>query len=61
MKARPATAIIYQFADWKCVVSCYPQQRWIMEDKGDTVRLERKTITMEITKEDFEKHWKVVE
>ena len=60
-KARPVTAIVYQFANWRCVVNCYPQQRWRATDKGNTVRLERKTITMEIAKEDFVKHWKVEE
>lgn len=60
-KARPTTTIVYQFANWKCVISCYPQQRWRAIDEGDTVRLERKTIAMEITKEDFVKHWKVIE
>lgn len=60
-KARPVTTIVYQFANWRCVVNCYPQQRWIMEDKGDTVKLERNNVTLEIWKEDFEKHWKVIE
>ena len=32
-----------------------------MEDKGDTVKLERNNVTLEIWKEDFEKHWKVIE
>lgn len=60
-KARPATTVIYNFADWKCVISCYPQQRWAMTDKGNTVKLERKNITMELPKDDFEKYWKVIE
>lgn len=59
-KARPKVAMIYRFCDWRCVISCYPQQRWSVEDKGDTVKLERNNITMEIWKEDFEKHWKVL-
>ena len=64
-KARAKTVCVYTIktflGDAECWISCYPQQRWEYEIKGDKVTLDRKGITLIIPKEDFEKYWKVVE
>ena len=64
-KARPNTYCVYTLktflGDAECWISCYPQQKWECEIKGDKVTLDRKGITLIIPKADFEKHWKAVE
>ena len=65
MKARPKSFIMYTIktflGDAECWISCYPQQKWECEIKGDKVTLDRKSISLIIPKADFDKHWKVVE
>ena len=48
----------------ECYIHCFPQQKWDCKQdelKANAVQLSRKNITFIIPKEDFEKHWKVVE
>ena len=63
-KARPKTVCVYTIKtflrDAECWISCYPQQKWEYEVKGDKVILDRKSITLIIPKADFENSWKVV-
>ena len=44
----------------KCLIDCFPQQKWKCGISDKTVTLERKGTTLMIPKEDFEKHWKVI-
>ena len=64
-RARPKTFIIYTIktfsGDAECWISCFPQQKWEYEVKNNKVTLRRKGIALTIPKDDFEKHWKVVE
>ena len=64
-KARVKTVCVYNIKTFtgkaECWLSCYPQQKWEYEVKGDKVWLDRKGITLIIPKEEFEKHWKVIE
>lgn len=57
--ARPVKAIKYTGTN--CAIVCYPIQTWWAIDKGDMVKLERGETAVEVTKEDFEKNWKVEE
>ena len=45
----------------RCSIGVYPQQKWKAEADGNMVRLTYKTITMKISKADFEETFKVVE
>ncbi|MGN0352403.1 MAG: hypothetical protein ACI4ES_12190 [Roseburia sp.] len=64
-KARVKSCIIYRIATFdgqaECYIDCYPQQRFEYRVNGDRVTLDRKGISLVIPKEDFDKHWKVVE
>ena len=44
-----------------CSIGVYPQQKWEAKTDGNMVRLTYKTITMKISKADFEETFKVVE
>lgn len=67
-KARPRTFVTYRIATFdgkaECYINCYPQQKWecvrFSNDKKGIV-LSWKNISLTIPKEDFEKHWKVVD
>ena len=63
--ARPNTFVIYNIKAFissaECCISCYPQQKWEYEIEEYKVTLRRKGISLTIPKEDFEKHWKVVQ
>lgn len=65
MKARPKSYVTYTIKtfirDAECWISCYPQQKWGCEIKGDKVTLDRKGVSLTIPKGDFDNHWKVVE
>jgi len=64
-KARTKTFCIYTLRTFlgeaECWITCYPQQKWEYEIKGEKVELNRKGISLIIPKNEFEKHWKVVE
>ena len=64
-KARPKTYIMYRIATFdgraQCYIHCYPQQKWHYSFNGNKAELTYKNIDLCIPKEDFEKHWKVVE
>ena len=65
MKARPKEAATYTVrtfsGDAEVWIYCFPQQRWKYREKGGKVTLILKNIFLTIPKEEFEKHWKVVE
>lgn len=65
MKARPKNAATYTVAtfsgDAEVWISCFPQQIWEYRERNGKVTLSRKNIFLTILKEEFEKHWKVVE
>ena len=64
-KARPKEAATYTVqtfsGDAEVWISCFPQQIWEYRENGRKVTVSRKNISLTIPKEDFEKHWKVVE
>lgn len=43
-------------------INCYPQQKWevVLSDKNGMVLLDRKGISIEIPKAEFEKNWRIV-
>ena len=65
MKARPKEVATYTArtfsGDAEVWIGCFPQQRWEYWEKSGKVTLSRKNISLTIPKEEFEKHWKVVE
>ena len=65
MKARPNEAATYTVqtfsGDAEVWISCFPQQIWEYREINGKVMLSRKNISLTIPKEEFEKHWKVVE
>ena len=65
MKARPKTFVTYIVStfngDAEVWISCFPQQIWEYRESGKKVTVSRKNISLTIQKEEFEKHWKVVE
>lgn len=65
MKARPKEAATYAAqtfsGDAEIWISCFPQQIWECRENGKKVTVSRKNISLTILKEEFEKHWKVVE
>lgn len=65
MKARPKEAATYTvqtfYGDAEVWISCFPQQIWECWENGKKVTVSRKNISLTILKEEFEKHWKVVE
>lgn len=65
-KARPKSYILYQIVtfsgDARCYIHCYPQQKWEYAMKGNNqVELTRKEISLIIPKEEFAKHWIIVD
>lgn len=65
MKARPKEAATYTvrtfIGDAEVRISCFPQQIWEYRESTGEVTVSRKNISLTIQKEEFEKHWKVVE
>lgn len=65
MKARPNEAATYTVQTFiggaEVRISCFPQQIWECRERGRKVTVSRKNISLTITKEEFKKHWKVVE
>ena len=65
MKARPNEAATYTVqtfsGDAEVWISCFPQQIWEYWERNGKVTVRRKNISLTIPKEEFEKHWKVVE
>lgn len=66
MKARTKTYVMYRITtfsgDAEVMIHCFPQQKWDVIEQGTShVRVSRKNITFMITREGFEKQWKVVE
>ena len=46
----------------KCYVKLWPQQKWeLTGQKGGLYTISRKNLVMEISKDDFEKYFEVVE
>lgn len=64
-KSRTKTFVIYTLktflGDAECWISCYPQQKWEYNIKGDKVTVDRKGVSLTIPKDDFEKRWKIVD
>lgn len=60
-RVRPKCEILYCFGNsHKCYITCYPQQVWETIINDNNVYLSRKNVTIEITREDFERSWKVL-
>lgn len=60
MLVRAKEAVVFTFGR-SCWVSVCPQQKWVAAIGNVTVKLNRKNITFEIDKADFEKTFKVME
>lgn len=64
-KARPKEAATYTVqtfsGDAEVWISCFPQQIWEYQERNGKVTVSWKNISLTIPKEEFEKHWKVVE
>lgn len=62
-KFRPKTFVTYTISadDAEAWISCWPQQIWECRDRGRKVTLSWKNVSLTIPREEFEKHWKVVE
>lgn len=64
-KARPKTFVTYTVAtftgDAEVWINCFPQQIWEYRERNGKVTVSRKNISLTIPKEEFEKHWKVME
>ena len=56
---RPKSFVMYFYGiNYQALISCYPQSRWeLYATKEDKVMLKNKHISIEISKEDFEKQW----
>ena len=63
MKARVERATTYTVTadDAEAWIACRPQQIWECRDRGRKVTASWKNVSLTIPKEEFEKHWKVVE
>lgn len=61
MKARPKTQTILEILNWKFVINLIPQQKWKASTTKDGYYLERDNVSMKMSKEEFEKYFKVVE
>ena len=60
---RPRSYLIYQSPSFnaKCIISCYPQQRWKQVNSNEEcVKLVYKNVSIIIPIYDFEKNWKIV-
>lgn len=60
---RPNKRVDFNFADWKCLIHCYPQQKWEQidfDDEEKTVDLSYKNIRMTISQEHYEKYFYVL-
>ena len=64
-KARPKEAAAYTVqtfsGDAEVWISCFPQQIWKYLERNGKIMVSRKNISLTIPREEFEKHWKVVE
>lgn len=68
-KCRTTSYVTYWIGSWdgqgRVFIDAYPQQRWVYEGEinggTDRVKLMRQNITLEIPKEDFEKHWRFID
>lgn len=63
MIVRPkGSVLMFMCPDWAfCSIGVYPQQKWKAEADGNMFVLNYKSITMKISKADFEETFKVVE
>lgn len=64
MIVRPKTGSVLMFMcpdGVGCSIGVYHQQKWEAKTDGNMIRLTYKTITMKISKADFEETFKVVE
>ncbi len=65
MKARPKEAATYTVQTFiggaEVWISCFQQKIWEYRKEDRKVTVSRKKISLTIPKEEFEKHWKVVE
>lgn len=71
-KCRTTSYVTYWIRSWdgqgRVFIDVYPQQRWeyhtMLDRDGiplSKVKLVRQNITLEIPKEDFEKHWRFID
>ena len=59
---RPKTYFMSQFCNWMCLVEFKPQHKCTLEITNDgKYRVSRDNVTVNFSKEDFEKYFKVVE
>lgn len=59
-KYRPKEQIAYRYGTpYKAMIFCAPQSRWTRWNEKDSnkVYLENRNVIIEISVEDFEKHW----
>ena len=65
MKARPKEAATYTVrtfsGDAEVWIYCFQQQIWKYLERNGKIMVSRKNISLTIPREEFEKHWKVVE
>lgn len=61
MKVKPKTVVIFQFCNWKCKVILDPRQKWSLSISNNKYIVERDNTALELTKEEFEKHFSIIE
>lgn len=59
---RPKKYFMAQFNNWKCLLEFKPQHKFTLEITNDGEhRVSRDNVTVNFSKEEFEKYFKVVE
>ena len=65
MKVRSKNYLVYQYGTiYKMWIHIHPQQHWEVNDCGvdkDSIIIRRKCVSMEISRDDFEKYFVEVE
>lgn len=56
---RPKHFVMYLYGEiYQAHIVCHPQSRWeLVYEKHNKIALRNKHTSIELTREDFEKHW----
>lgn len=60
-KVKPKDYITLEILDWKFVINLNPRQIWNASAEKNKVKLTRDNVTINMSNEEFEKYFKVVE
>lgn len=60
-KVKPKEYTVLSILNWKFIINLHPRQIWYASAEKNKVRLERDNVTINMSNEEFEKYFKVVE